>query len=206
MSGKFINNSRGMMAADFIFSLTLCVGLCIVLFALTFTLSMSEVGQYIAFSTARAHAAAHVDPDQQMAQGMAKYKELLKNPVLKEVFANPNGGWFTLGQPTIKNGLNGSEFTEYKVDLKEIPLTGVRLTFQPKLLNMKIAFLGSTAEDSEAGYQANLTAFIFREPSQAECMDQVKARNSAILNLSTRYQTLGLATSAKYIPLEDNGC
>lgn len=208
-TGKFIKNSRGMISADFIFSLTLCAGLCLVLFALTFTLSMSEVAQYIAFSTARAHAAAHTTPDKQMQMGLDKFNELLSKPVLKDLFAGADGNsWFVLGpKPIIRNGLDGSNFSnEYPVSTNEVPLTGVRIQFKPKLLNMKIAFLGSTSENPDEGFSAYVTSFIFREPTQDECWTQVKARNTAILSLSSSYSTIGASTTNKYIPMEDNGC
>lgn len=214
---KIIGNSRGIISVDFIFALTLCAGLCVVLFSLTFTLAMAEVGQYITFSTARAASSAHENPEKQALMGKDKFNELLNRPVLKDLFAKSEGSWFLLGttqsgsapKADIRGGFEGSDFSnEYSsVNSDEIPLTGARVAFVPKVLNLKIAFLGSTSSDSEAGFSANLTAFMIREPSQAECWAQIKQRNDAILSLSnTKYRVLGAATSAKYIPMEDNGC
>ncbi|QDK36200.1 hypothetical protein [Bdellovibrio sp. NC01] len=210
-----------MISADFIFSLTLCAGLCIVLFSLTFTLSMAEVGQYIAFSASRAHAAAHVDPAMQAKMGTDKFNELLSKPVLQDLFAKKGGGsWFLLGAETdgsapkidIKGGYNGEDFSNIysipkaAVEAATVPITGVRVAFVPRILNLKIAFLGTTASDSDSGFKSYLTAFMIREPSQQECLVQMKARNEAILNLSSRYKTLGSSGNSKYVPLEDNGC
>lgn len=210
VNAKFINNSRGMISAEFIFALTLCAGVCMVFFALTFTLSMAEVAQYITYSTARAHAAGHIDADRQNLMGLDKYQELLNRPVLRDLFANKNGkSWFSLSaKPTIKSGIDGAEFTdEYSIPTGEVPLTGARVEFKPALLNMRIAFIGSTAEDPDAGFQAYLTSFMIREPSQVECQTQIKARGQAILNLSKSYTLLGGSSAAsKYIPMEDNGC
>ncbi|WP_277576311.1 hypothetical protein [Bdellovibrio svalbardensis] len=214
---KIIGNSRGIISVDFIFALTLCAGLCIVLFSLTFTLAMAEVGQYITFSTARAASAAHENPEKQALVGKDKFNELINRPVLKDLFAKPDGSWFLLGttQPgsapkaDIRGGFEGSDFSnEYSsVNSEEIPLTGARIVFVPRLLNIKIAFLGSTSSDSDTGFSANLTAFMIREPTQAECWAQIKQRNDAILSLSnTTYKAMGGATSSKYIPMEDNGC
>jgi hypothetical protein len=207
---KFIRNTSGMISADFIFSLTLCAGLCIVFFSLTFTLSMSEVAQYIAFSVARAHAAGHIDPDKQNQMGMDKYKEILSYTAFKNFITTGSGGsWFVLERPVIKSGKDGSDFSsEYPINLAPHapPFSGVKILFKPTILNKKIPFLGSTSENPDEGFSAYLTSFIFREPSQVECLDQVKERNTSILGLSNRYSELGRATSDKYIPLEDNGC
>lgn len=212
-----IENSRGMISADFIFSLTLCIGVSIVLFSLCFTFSMAEVGQYITFSTARAQAAAHIDPGQQTIMGTNKFKELLANPVLKGLFAKGDGSWFLLGTskpgvaPTadIRGGFDGADFSaDYNSDHPdEFPMTGVRVDFVPRLLNLKIPFLGSTSSDPQTGFSAKLTTLMIREPSSQECMDQVRQRNDAILNISgATYKLMQPASGVTYIPMEDNGC
>ena len=207
---KFLRNTSGMISADFIFSLTLCAGLCIVFFSLTFTLSISEVAQYIAFSIARAHAAGHVDPDKQKQMGMDKYIEILNYPAFKNFISSGAGSsWFVLEKPIIKSGKDGADFSsEYPINvpLYSPPFSGVKILFKPTVLNKKIPFLGSTSENPDEGFSAYLTSFIFREPSQEECFSQVKERNTSILGLSNRYSELGSATVDKYIPLEDNGC
>lgn len=209
---KIIVNNRGMISADFIFSLTLCVWLCIVFFGLSFTLAMSEVAQYISFSTARAFSAGHLDTDKQNTMGFDKFKELVNRPVLKELFANSNGSsWFTLDQPIIKNGFNGENFnSDYpgvEVPQWRVPLIGVKTVFKPNLLNLKIPFLGSTTENQDQGFSAKVTSFLIREPSAKECLDQMKVRNDEILKLSSRYNILGGKVSpTSYVALEDNGC
>lgn len=203
-----IKNDRGMISAEFIFALVISAGICIVFFALNFTLSMAEVAQYIAFSAARAHAAGHVDQDKQIQMAKDKYQALLNNPVLQPLLNNPDGGWFLLS-PQIDvrgGGESGASFdSEYKVSEGRVPQVGVRFDFSPRLLGLRIAFLGSTTED-DAGYSAKITGFLIREPTQKECWDlQIKKRYSAILDLDSRFRELARDEQA-YVPMEDNGC
>lgn len=203
---KPVQNSRGMISAEFIFALVLCVGLCIVLFSLNFTLSMAEVAQYIAFSSARAHAAGHVDQGKQEQLAQEKFNTLINNPVLKPLFNNA-GGWFQLKGFEIRGGGNSGDFNnDYSYEEDRVPQIGVRFNFHPKILNLKIPFLGSTSEDGE-GFSATITGLLIREPTQKECWElQIKERYKAIMNLDPRYKVLGSAGINKYNPMEDNGC
>lgn len=205
---KPVRNSRGMLSAEFIFALVLCVGLCIVLFSLNFTLSMAEVAQYIAFSSARAHAAGHLDQDKQQQLAKDKFNELLNNPILKPLFNNSDGGWFKLADLEVAGGgASGMSFnSDYPNEENRVPQVGVRFNFYPKILNLKIGFLGSTSEDGE-GFSAKITGFLIREPTQKECWElQIKSRYEAVLNLDSRYKVLGDTRKNKYAPMEDNGC
>lgn len=207
---KPLQNSRGLISAEFIFSLVICVGLVIILFSLNFSLSMAEVAQYIAFSSARAHAAGHLDPEKQEKLGRDKFNELINNHVLKPLFNNPDSSWFKVSDLDIRGGgQSGRSFKDdYKFKENRTPEVGVRFNFNPRLLNIKIAFLGSTSDDNNGdGFSAKVTGFLIREPTQKECWDlQIKDRYSNILNLDSRYKLLGNSGANKYNPLEDNGC
>jgi hypothetical protein len=210
---KQIQNSRGILTAEFMFSIVLCAGLCIVLFSLNFTLSMAEVAQYVAFSAARAHSAGHVDQDKQEQMAKDKYQELITHSVLKPIFGAGGAKWFQVPEaPDIRGGgVSQKSFDDvypaFDEESQRIPQVGVRFAFSPKLLNIKIAFLGSTSEDPDAGFTTNISALLIREPSQKECWElQVKKRYSAILKLDSRYKELGSQGENKYIPMEDNGC
>lgn len=206
---KIITNSQGLISVDFIFSLVLCVGLCIVLFSLTFTLSMAEVAQYIAFSTSRAYASGHIDEDKQKELAQNKFANLMANGVLKPLFSQtPGSSWFQLSNLEIKGaGTSGQNFNgDYPYSEDRLPQVGVRLTFTPNILNLKVAFLGSTSLDGEP-FGAKITSFLIREPTSKECFDlQIKKRYDAILNLDSRYGNLANKGKNQYVPLEDNGC
>lgn len=207
-----IKNSRGMITAEFIFSMVICAGICIVLFALNFTLSMAEVAQYIAFSTARAHAASQIDQNKQIEVARDKYRALLAQPPIATIFNKPDGdGWFVLSTPNdveIRGGGDfDSGFAEYPTAEDRVPQVGVRFKFRPRILNMRIAFLGNTSEDPDAGFEANITAMMIREPTVEECWrQQLQPRYDAILNLDPRYRVLGDARKNEYVAMEDNGC
>lgn len=203
-----INNSHGLITVDFIFSLILCAGLCMVMFALTFTLSMAEIAQYITFSTSRAYVAGHIDPDKQTEMGRNKFSNLMANNVLSPLFSTKGTSWFTLSNLELRGGgASGKDFAEdYPYVEDRIPQTGARLTFSARVLALRIAFLGRTTEDGEAP-SAKLTAFLIREPTQQECWElQVKKRYDAIINLDSRFATLADKYRNKYVPMEDNGC
>ena len=207
---KPLQNSSGMITAEFIFALVLSAGLCIVLFALNFTLSMAEVAQYIAFSTARAHAAGHIDQTKQEQMAKDKYKALLNTPAIKPLFNKGGEGWFILsGEPDIRGGgESGRSFDEYPVTQNRVPQVGVRIDFQPRLLNLKLPFLGSTSEDPDAGFSTRITGLLIREPTNSECWQQVRQRYKHILDLDSRYRAISAAASGegKYVPMEDSGC
>lgn len=204
-----IKNNRGLVSADFIFSFVVAAGVFVVLFALTFTFSMVEVAQYIVFSASRAHAAAHVDQDQQEQMGKDKFKELIDNKVLASLFKNSS--WFALTNLDLRGGgPKGKTFNdEYSGYNDRIPFIGARADFEAKALNMRVGLLGNTASDD--GYKAKITAFLIREPTQKECMElQIKNRYRAILELDQRYKGNGTTNAlnhvTEYIPMEDNGC
>lgn len=205
-----INNSRGMITAEFIFSMVLVSGLCVVLFALNFTLSMAEVAQYIAFSSARAHAASHITQDNQVQMAQQKYATLKNNPVLSVLFGANGAGWFRLSETLDVRGAGstGASFDEYPVMSEDrMPQVGVRFDFTPRILTQKIAFLGNTTEDGE-NLSAKITGLLIREPTQQECWElQMKdVRRDAILSLDKRFGELGSAKIGEYEPMEDNGC
>lgn len=216
-----LKNNKGFLAADFMFSLVLATGMCILLFSVSYTLFTVEVTQYIAFSTARAHAAAHVDSDKQIEMAKNKFNELVNNPYLASLYKN---GWFKISQPDIRGGEQNStkpDFTDlYPEQLgsagtKRVPQTGVRIELSVKLLELKLPFVGNTYEEQDQ-FKTNLTGLLFREPTMKECQDQLKRENryKAILNLDQRFQKLGSLGDKDYsgseinvyIPMEDNGC
>lgn len=201
--------SRGFLAADFLFSIVIASGLCVVFFCLAFTLSMAEVGQYIAYSVSRSHAAAHKTQDDQEKAAKAKFASLQKNPVLRPLFSN---GWFEIGNLEIRGaGVTGKNFADRypKEDssAKGVPQVGIRLSFEAKMLNLKIPMLGST-DPNAGGFKAFLTGLMIREPTSEECRNQIKNdRFKAILDLDQRFNKIvGSAAEKDYVPMEDNGC
>lgn len=206
---RVLNSNQGFIAGEFIFALTLSAGFCLLLFALTYTLGMIEVSQYIAFSMSRAHMASHLDEDQQRQQAFKKMKQLVDGKALKPLFSEDGVGWFTLSNPEIRGGTGSGDTATFDKDYGADPKkshTGVRLTFSSKILNFRIPFIGKTAIDEEHGFSTKITAFLFREPNVKECLQQMSNRYNLILELDGRLKELAGKLPDKYIPLEDNGC
>lgn len=204
-----LRNSKGFLSADFLFSIVIASCLCAVFFSLSFTLSMVEIGQYIAFSVSRAHAAAHKTQEDQEKAAKDKFASLQKNKVLAPLFSN---GWFEIGALDIRGGGPGGKdfgdrYPKPGDGTRGVPQTGIRLNFEAKLLDLKVPLLGPTDPDGN-GFKAFLTGLMIREPTTKECRDQIKTqRYKAILNLDKRFEGIaGTGSQKDYIPMEDNGC
>lgn len=212
-----IKNNQGFLAADFLFAITISAGLMAVLFAITYTLCVTEVVQYMAFSVARAQSASHVSPAAQEDAGRRKYQKLIGEPRLQSLFAS---GWFSVPKPNqieIAQGdappSNGRNLTsDYSqggdtTGDMAIPFHGVRIRFAANMLNFNVPFIGKTSsEDAEDGaFSAMITGFLIREPSQLECQNFMMDRGKAILALDPRFQNSGSNGQVTTFT-EDNGC
>jgi hypothetical protein len=201
-------NSRGFLSADFLFGIVIASGLCALFFCLTFTLSMAEVGQYMAFSITRAHMAGHKDQEAQEAMAKAKFASFQKNKALAPLLTN---GWFEIKNLVIRGGGPkgqdfGDRYPRGAAGEPNIPQTGIRLDFEAKILKGSIPMLGATGGNVE--HKAFITGLMIREPSAQECLEQVRhQRYKAILSLDKRFEKIaGSASEKNYVPMEDNGC
>lgn len=198
------NNKRGFITIDFIFAMFVSFGLVVILFAMTFTLSVVEITQYIAFAASRAHSAGHVSVNDQAELAFKKYQELTTNKVLAPLYSN---GWFTISKPDqmqIKSG-NGDTFdNEYGDEKKYAPFIGVRFNLSAHVLNIKFPLLGSQDDDD---FSLRIASFLIREPTSEECQKfmETSSRFKAIMDLDPRFNSVP-GVSTKYIPMEDNGC
>lgn len=209
---KLKTDEAGFVAAEFVFALTMAAGIGIALFAITYTLTVVEVAQYIAFATSRAQIAAHIDIDSQEKRGLDTYNLLKKNDVFKRLFSfkKNSTAWFSLPPtPEQKLGRNVSDvFSEYPITNNRVPSTGVRIRFVSKILNLKLPLLGRLMGEDSEGLSANVTSFLMREPTQKECQTQMSLRSNAIFSLDSRFQsyTTSVSGTNKGFSMEDNGC
>lgn len=210
-----IKNNRGILTAEFIFSMVLASIMIIILLATTATLSVIEISQYIAFSVARSYSVASLNESVQDTNAHAKFTELVSNKVLAPLF-NPDSGLFTLSNLDLKNGGGDSNvgnniFSDYYTsDPEKLPFTGVRLTLTATLLKRKFPLLGSTTNGSQDNLSTYITAFLFNEPNTENCRGQM---NSIYLKWQTfgydNYflsQESGLFSNRLSPMVEDNGC
>jgi len=205
-ASQLILNEQGNLSIEFLFAIIIVSGITILFFSLSFTFVVAEIGQYIAFSAARAQAGGHVSPDDQRRLAEAKFNALLNHPDLKNLILNSS--WFSLGNLQVRNGYQGQDFNdEYRQDpSKRLPYTGVRINFRANILDMNIPFLGSTTPD-QGGFSAKITGFVAREPSSKECFSQIKDRYRRIMDLEPgRFDKLPKNTSGYISHMEDNGC
>lgn len=212
-------SQKGFITLDFIFAVLIGFSMCALLFAMTMTLTVTEVTQYITFSAARAQAGANKNAGAQEAAAREKYDKLVNSPVFAPLYKN---GWFTVSSKSeleVKGGMTegGSSTGSFKDDYPSTSTapetqgknraiwTGVRTKFTAKILSLKLPMLGKTTEDDE-GLSTRVATILIREPSQAECQKFMSDRYEKIFALdSSRFQTYGTHKN-KYIPMEDNGC
>jgi hypothetical protein len=171
-----------------------------------------EVAQYIAFSTARAHAVGDIDVEAQRKAGMDKYKELKNNPAWQHLFKDA----FEMNKESdlsiLKSGESaGGSWEEYIYSdfdgskLSGIPFIGAVLKIKLSWLNMNLPFLGRTSENDEE-FRTKITGFVLREPSYNECHNFMELRYEEILKLDSRFMQRAASKKKDYVALEDNGC
>lgn len=197
---EILKSERGIITVDYLFAFSLVMGMAAILFALTFTLTVAEITQYITFSSARAYYGSHISMDVQKNLGKAKYAELINNPVFKPLYSN---GWFEV-DPEIEPDDYGSLYNSDGV--KDI-FHGVRVTFIAKMLDFQIPFYGSTSttEMQDSGFSTNIGSYLGREPTVNECIQYFAVdRWKKIRALDSSYQTN--TTDNGYQVITDNGC
>lgn len=202
-----LQNQSGIITIDFIFAFVLVWGFFSIFFALSLTLTVVEVTQYITFSTARTFHAGHWDVGQQVALGEEKFQTLRSHPTIAPLFSN---GWFELGT---SSGLAESVGNQWN-RLYPQPTSGEegdssnfigsRVSLNAKILHYRIPLVGSTTDDEDA-FQANVGSYLNREPSSVECLNFMSAGNrfNAIKQLDPSYNRPEIKN---YALLADNGC
>jgi hypothetical protein len=193
-----IGNQAGFITIDFMFALVMSIGFAGVFFAITVTLSLVEIAQYVTYSTSRAYAGAHESPGMQSELAMERYKELMALPAVKTFLGNQ---WIILSEPEL--GDFSSEYSEEPGKDNDI-FVGAQIRMDARLLHLRVPFLGSTAEDSGVG-KATLNSYLMREVSTQECRDQFTTqRYKNLLQINgAPYQA---APSQDHRVITDNGC
>lgn len=207
-----IRNERGVVTIEFIFALTMAAGLSVVLFSVTYALSVFEITQYVVYSAARAQLGGNIDSDRQREAAVNKFKQLTTG---KSAIATLyNGTWFEIAKPgdlDVRGGPSSTNSKTFGADLaggsdpsNRNWFIGVSAKLNAKILNLNMPILGKTnPDDGEGAFQTRLNAMLIREPSQKECKDFMEARRNALKDLPSA-DTYYKANA--YIPLEDNGC
>jgi len=197
-----IRNERGIITLDFIFALTLAFGFSMVFFALSITLAMVEITQYIAFATARSYSGAHESQGQQVDLGLQKFDEIMSYPVFKNFYGLD---WIKISPPQL------ADFNEdYPQDSSgtsdSASFTGAKIHFHAKILNLRVPFLGQTVTNTKTGH-ADIAAYLIREVSTEECRERFnRVRYDHLKQINSRGATPYAATIGNAIVVTDNGC
>lgn len=204
---SLLKDQRGILTLDFIFAMILGMGFTVVFFALTLTLSLVEVTQYLSFSVARVSLAAHESRADQIALGNLKYNELRAKPVFRTLFSQ---GWFTLpAQPSFGNDPNNRGFNdEYPADPIEDNETfiGARIRIRANVIRWNSPFLGSTTSDSQTGV-ADVQTFLGREVTTSECREKFnRERWTRIMTLGGGAYSQAANVAGNVALITDNGC
>ena len=71
---------------------------------------------------------------------------------------------------------------------------------------MNLGPLGKIESETGNGFSLTVGSMLFREPSQKECADMIRARYQKIINLDPKYQSIASPGIGSAMPMEDNGC
>jgi hypothetical protein len=196
---KTLKNQKGSLTLDFMFALVLVLGVSGLFFALSFTLSVVEISQYIAFATSRNYMAAHFDETNQKQQAEAKFAQLTENTPLKVLFKN--NSWFKLTY--VETGDFREKYpADASLENDNITFWGTQLDLQADVLDFKIPMYGSTNEDGNA-FKTKVNSFLGREVTSEECNQFYSQRWQNILNLDRKFSVMG---QKKATVIFDNGC
>lgn len=204
-----MRNRRGMITVDFLFAFVLVMGFSALLFALSFSLTVAEITQYITFATARTFMAGNITPDRQYQLASAKYQELVSHPTFSPLYTN---GWFQVdASPELgdisqvipgyqQSGTNPNKFW------------GAGTTFVARMLEFEVPFYGSTAaqgDGSGSGFATFLGSYLGREITTVECNKFIQQRWKMIRTLPVPGGVAPYSTGTSengYWAYDDNGC
>jgi hypothetical protein len=204
-----IKNQSGQLTLEFMLAVILIISVSTVLGILTFTLSMTEVLQYVTYAGARSYMAADMDKDTQKAAGEQKVHELLSSlPFLTGAEAS---GWITASKKTRGTMDTNSGYPQsLGVSLVHSQFEGYQLKMTVPILNIQIPFIGDviTPPNGAQDFGATLSSFLMREPAFVECQGYMTAAYQYLIqrgqyNIPPASQGGGNATP---VVIMDNGC
>ena len=209
MSFQLLKSQKGVLTTDFLFAFVLVMGFSALMFALSITLTMVEVTQYITFAAARSYSASHVNEDFQRQLATAKYMELRNNGVFAPLYTN---GWFEIALEDVVIGDHTLRFPQYgnQGTGRGHLFYGAGTNFNARVLDFEIPLYGSTTSvDSQGeGFQTFIASYLGREPTINECLNFNNLRWQSIKQLPGAGSTYGRTPSRDqdYVPMADNGC
>ena len=167
--GKTIFRSqKGFLTLQFMMGFVLVAFFMMLFAALSLTLAVSEMVQYMTFSASRALFLGHGTLEKQESQAREKYRALKTSPGFGAFFQE-RLGWFVITDDLQRDqsmGLN----THFAVEDGSPHLFfGVWTPFQARMLALENPFFGTTTEDTQTAFQTRIGSYLGREPSVREC-------------------------------------
>ena len=207
---KLITEQKGTLTLQFLFGFLIMIAFMVGFGAFTLVLTLSEVTQYITFSSSRQLFLSHQNVEVQRQMAQDKFENLKNHNVLKAFYGGPKP---FVGIAEKLEEDNVGVHPEYKTqgDGNEVNFFyGVWTVFNAKILNLRLPFLGDTSGDNPDFFSANIGSYIGREPSVEECQAQSKKRWEWILELHGNMPGVDInATKTSYSGVDglwDNGC
>lgn len=193
------NNQKGILTFDFMFSFMMVIGLFQIFYYLTFTLIAAQATQYVMFSASRNFFAGHQNVQKQTERAELKFNQLTQDSALSFFY---------------KNGIKLSNFEARPFDEHPVKssfrqkFVGTSVLFDAQILDFTVPFLGTTADELEGnGFTANISAFLYREPTALECLAFNKARAQAIKKLNSKFMKASSNGFTDDVGVfSDNGC
>ena len=201
---------RGSLTIQFLIGFVLILGFSMMFFMMTVTLAVSEIAQYITYSSARALFLSSDKELTQKANARAKYEALAGGP-FKSLF-RPNQGDKPLFE--IANNLQGEDGGlginellwgrgEGQAQRPNL-FYGVWTKFIPHALQIKPLW-GSVEAEEEGFFETNIGSYLGREPSFEEVRQFNFARMKVIMIKHPQPYPDRSVVERSYIPNEDNG-
>ena len=193
-----MKTNRGSITIDFVFGITVTVGVSFILLALCFTMAMVEVSQYIAFASSRTYFSAHLEEDKQIERGKEKFDKLMTLRPFKGMLKD--SGWFLL--TFVGSGDFRGAYPDVKPPRDSETFFGTQLKFKADVLELRIPLL----DQPHGNYDAIVGSYLGREPTTKECIDFEKQRWTQFMIRSGFPQPPGSNPDDDYAVVTDNGC
>ncbi len=211
-----MKNQKGSITVDYLFAFVLVGGFSFLIFALSVSLSVVEVVQYMTFASARNYYAGNLDPENgqfsQIQAGNNKFNSLASDPVFAPLFKN---GWFKISNLSVGSISQNPnpDFAQYR-SLPPIQnmFQGTVVTLTLSALDFNVPFFGSTSTGQQNGkkkeFASYVGSYLGREITFRECENFMIDRFPEIKKLKTNngdQPYANVRTTYVYIP-PDNGC
>ncbi len=194
---RTLQDHSGFLTLDFILVALVIFSLFLVYMNLLFSFSSTFLFQYASYSSARSYMAGDISEVEQESNADIKFQNLLNQNFFSLLDKNK---WivvsdFRMGYDSTKS--QRSNPGAYK------PFQGVQISLIYKMLSFELPIAGSTSfSGSPDAFQATVSSFLRREPSQEDCVEFNKKRPDKI------YQVLGVSgqVAAPVFFAGENGC